>query len=133
MNKKHLIAALAALVILPTLVVCRGDAGFKHLAGFSPEDFGAQHYVTWKEVSTLQGYYEYAMEPTAFHAMKQALSGSAIWEFSTQTTFSFPQFDFTDSRNCDWFCTEMQGASTSHLWMAYDEQKRILYAGFFDH
>ena len=133
MSKKPLIAALTVLLILPTLVVCRGDAAFNRLAGFSPEDFGAQHYVTWKEVSTLQGYYEYAMAPAAFRTMKQALTGSATWEFSPRTTFSFPQFDFTDSRNCDWFCTEIQGASTCHLWMAYDEQKRILYAGFFEH
>lgn len=107
------------------------DRCFCRTSGFSPQSFGARHYTTFKQIHTLyHGYYEYEMDAYDFHHMLKALNATGNWKIETRCMFYFPQFTYSDSMDCDWFFLMKKTSST--IWMAYDERKGILYAGYFE-
>lgn len=125
------ISKCALLIILISFVyqLFEGDKCFYRCSGFSPQNFGARHYTTVKQLITAQGYYEYKMSSGDFHNMRKNLYTSNDWEIETDCMFSFPQFEYNDSKDCDWFF--LRRISSNVLWMAYDERECILYAGYY--
>lgn len=113
-------------------IIVNGDRNFCNKAGFSPQDFGACHYTTLKQLTmSVHEYHEYRMSPESFHTMRKELIASNVWKVCAYPSFWIPQFDYDDGKHCRWYCSQNTG--TCLLWMAYDEYQHILYAGYYDY
>lgn len=123
--------AFIAFFMSITYMLINKDKPFCKRAGISPLDFGAQHYTTFKQLVSLRhGYYEYDMTPEAFHDMRKNLDASGIWKVRTYPIFYVPQFRYSESQHCNWFF--LQELRSCIIWMAYDEQRNVLYAGYYE-
>lgn len=124
--------SVVLFILILAYIIVNGDRDFCDKTGFSPQDFGARHYTTWKQlVNRVQGYHEYCMNPESFHTMRKEFMASSTWKVYTYPVFWVPQFDYDDGKYCSWYCS--RNAGTCLLWMAYDDQQHILYAGYYKH
>lgn len=123
--------SLIAYLLIIVYIYIDGDRCFYRTSGFSPQTFGARHYTTFRQIHTLyHGYYEYEMNSEDFHRMRTTLKAKGNWQIETHCMFYFPQFKYSDSMDCNWFFLQKKSSST--IWMAYNEKKSILYAGYFE-
>ncbi len=125
-------ATLYIVLIALAYVLLSRDTPFCKSAGFSPGYYGAVHYFTLKQFTTvIQGYYEYSMKPELFCNMRNELVATNQWDISTYPVFCVPQFGYDDGVGCCCFLTEDK--ENCRIWMAYDEKRQILYAGYYYH
>ena len=125
-------AALCIALMAIAYVLIGQDEPFCKSAGFSPRYYGAEHYFTIKQfMEVQQGYYEYSMKPELFCIMRNDLAATYQWDISTYPVFFVPQFGGDDGEDCCCFLTESK--ENCRIWMAYDEKRQILYAGYYNH